>query len=552
MAVAKKSISHVAEIFKAKGCCFCCDINFADDNQIHQHIHQTQHKVKTFVTLEESILMFCHISEASKSVPHLQKHTGILKSSPRKRSLVPEVSSNDKIEIVAKRKKDLEGKSQEVSGTPSVKNWVCECNCTFSSEDLVEKHIFSANRICHKCGVCGKIAENASIIRLHMSRIHGGAHLANFLFWCQICKVALQKGDDIMDHVIKYHSGHSYYSEENVSVDEPTLPSDTLRGNSLEQKDRSPSPMEVSPPLSPMDLSEDTSHQWQCCMCEEIFDSEDNVKKHCKSLENHHFHRYSCGLCTMTFRKMETLNRHSQDNHKNAAQIKHFCGYCGDLFFDAEEQFLLHFSSVHSKDYIRLSVRPKTSIKTVETIEESNLLSCGCREKYISKENRKGDYRKCQEALLGKGSLWYRCAVCSATAQSHCDMMAHLASHTGQKTNEESYVVRCGACSKSFSDLSVAHQHFHDKHCFLEKPQLAFGSQAENGVFQFSASGSCKNKKRNKRKLSADLPTISSVSQQKPEDVDKEHVKKPHSAVLAQGWYKRYSSVWKLVIMCTT
>lgn len=534
VAVSKKSISQVAGIFEAKGCCFCCDKLFADDNQIRQHIQQTQHKVKIFVTLEESILMFCHISEVNKSVPHLQKHTSLLKSSPRKRSLDPQVSFNNKIEIVAKRKKDLEGKSQEVSCTPAVKNWVCECNCTFSSEDLIEKHIFSANRICHKCGVCGKIAENASIIRLHMSRIHGGAHLSNFLFWCQICKVAIQKGEEIMDHVTQYHSGHSYYSEEDISVDEPALPSDTLRGNSLEQKDRSPSPMELSPPLSPMDLSEEASHQWQCCMCEEIFDSEDNVKGHCKLLENHHFHRYSCGLCKMTFRKVETLNRHCQDKHKNVVQIKHFCGYCGNLFFDAEEEFLLHFNGFHSKDYICLSARPKTSIKTFETVEERNFLSCGCREKYISKENKKTDYRKCREAILGKGSLWYRCTLCSTTAQSHCDMMAHLASHTDQKTNEESYVVRCGACSKSFGDLSVAHQHFHDKHCFLEKPQLTFGSQVENEVFQFSASGSCTDKKPDKRKLSVDLPTISSasISQQKPED--KEQVKKPHSAVLAQ------------------
>ncbi|XP_066496999.1 E3 SUMO-protein ligase ZNF451 isoform X2 [Tiliqua scincoides] len=535
VAVSKKSISCVAEIFKAKGCCFRCDKLFADKAQISQHIHQTQHKVKVFVTLEESILMFCHISEGNKSVSHLQKHVSLLKSSPLKRSLDSEVSVNT-TETVAKRKKDLEGKSQEVSCALVVKTWICECHSTFSSEELVEQHIISANRICHKCGVCGKLAENASIIRLHMSRIHGGAHLANFHFWCQTCSVALQKGEEVMGHVTAYHAGHTYYSEKDISVDEPVLASGTLCGNSLEQKDRSPSPMETSPPLSPMDLSEEPSHQWQCSMCEEIFDSEDSVKEHCQSLEKHPFHRYSCGLCKMTFRKIETLNRHCEDKHKNIVQIKYFCGFCGDLFFDAEEEVFLHFKGFHSLDYTCVSARANTSIKNFETVEESNFLNCGCREKYISKENRKADYRKCQEAMLRKGSLWYRCTLCSSTAQSLCDMMGHLDSHTDKKMNEESYVVRCGACNKSYGNLSLGHRHFHDKHCFSVKPQLTFGSQAENGVFQFCASGSCTDKKPDKPELSGDLPPVSSalVSLKKPENTDKEQVKKPHSEVFAQ------------------
>lgn len=543
VAVSKKSISHVAKIFKAKGCCFHCDKLFADDDQISQHIHQTQHKVKVFVTLEESVLMFCHINEGNKNGSYLQKQVSLLKSSSLKRSLDSQVSGNKK-ETIVKRKKDLEGNIQETSYALAEKTWKCECHCTFSSEDLVEKHIFSANQICHKCGVCGMLAENASVIRLHMSRIHGGAHLTNFYFWCQSCNVALQKGEEVMSHVTEYHGGHSYYFEDVISVAESVLPSNALCGNSLEQtselphsEDRSADPMEVSPPLNPANLSEEPSCQWQCCMCEEIFDSEDSVKEHCKSLENHHFHRYSCGLCKMTFRKIETLHRHCQDKHNNIVHIKYFCGFCGDLFFDAEEEVLLHFNCFHSLDYICISGRPNTSIKNFETVEESSFLSCGCREKYICKENQNDDYRKCQEAMLKKGSLWYRCTLCSSTAQNHSDMMAHLASHIDEKMHEESYVVRCGACNKSCVDLGLAHQHFHDKHCLSVKPQLVFESQAENGVFQVSSSGSCKDQKPDELECSVDLPAVSSASVplKKPEDPQIEEVKKPHSELFAQG-----------------
>ncbi|XP_053142461.1 E3 SUMO-protein ligase ZNF451 isoform X3 [Hemicordylus capensis] len=536
VAVSNKSISQVAEIFKAKGCCQICDKLFVNDDQISQHIHQTQHTVKILTTMEDSILMFCHINEGNKSVSHLQKHISLLKSSPLKRHLDSKVSVSDKKETLSKRKKDFEGKNQEVSSDHTVKTWVCECHLAFPSEELVENHIFSANRICHKCGVCGKLAVNASIIRLHMSRFHGGAHLANFIFWCQACSIALQKGEDVMGHVTEYHGGHSYYSEKDISEDEPAVSSHTHCDNSVEQKDQSPSSMEVSPPPSPMDVSEETSHQWQCRMCEEVFDSEDCVKQHCMSLESHHFHRYSCGLCKMTFRKTETVRRHCQDRHNNVVQIKYFCGFCGDLFFDVEEEFLLHFKGFHSMDYMCVSERAETSIKTLETVEESNLLNCGCREKYASKRNRKADHKKCQDTMLEKGNLWYRCILCSSTAQSHSDMSAHLKNHTGQPHNQESYVVRCGACNKNFNDLLVAHQHFHDKHCFSQKPHLDFGSQAENEVFQFSASGSCVDKKPDKLKPSIDKTTINSVppSPKKLREISKEQIKKSYSEVPGQ------------------
>lgn len=542
--MSKKSISQVAEILKAKGCCHFCDKLFVDGSHISEHSCKAQNKVKIFTSMEDSILMFCHINERNKSFSHLQKRVSLLKS-PLKRPLNQNVSVSEKSKTTAKRRKELEEQNQESSSSHIVKTWTCECNLAFPSEELVEKHIFSANRISHKCAVCGKLAENASIIRLHMSRIHGGAHLVNFLFWCRTCNVAIQKGEAVMAHVTEFHGGHSYYCEEDIVKPESVLPSDILRDGSFEQEDRSPSPMDTSPPLSPMDLSEDISHQekWQCRMCEEIFDSEDAVKQHCMSLEGHHFHRYSCGLCKLTYRKRETLYRHCQDKHSGVTEIKYFCGFCGDLFFDAEEEFLLHFKGFHSTDYVCVCDRVETSIKTFEVVEEGSLLSCGCREKYISKENRKADYKKCQEAMLEKGNLWFRCTLCSSTAQNLGDMMAHLRSHAGKSTSQELYVVRCGACNKNFNELAVAHQHFHAKHSFLQKPQLGFGSEAKSDVFQFSATRSSVDQKPDKQALAVAMTTIhpKSISLDKTDDTEHEQANKPSSEIPGQGrltpWY---------------
>ncbi|XP_048352574.1 E3 SUMO-protein ligase ZNF451-like isoform X2 [Sphaerodactylus townsendi] len=521
-ALSEKNICQVAEIFKAKGFCQSCNELFIDDNDITKHTCKTLHKVNFLTTMEQSVLIFCH---TNKNVSHL-KHRSIVKSTSLKRSL----AMDDHDETTSKQKRGLEDNSQEICSALTVKTWMCECHLTFPSEDLVEKHIFSANRICHKCAVCGKFAENVSIIRLHMSRFHGGAHLANFLFYCQSCNVDLQKGNDVLAHVTEYHCGHSYFCEKYVSEDDFALSSDKLTdpfcNNSLGTENQSVTPMELSAPSSPMDQSEESSHQekWQCCLCEEIFDSEDAVKQHCMSLESHHFHRFSCDLCKVTFRKIETLHRHCQDRHNNVVQIKYLCGFCGDLFFDAEEEFLLHFKGFHSRDYICVSETTKPSIKTFETIEESSLLNCGCREKYISKENRKTDYEKCQADMLAKGNLWFRCTLCPSTAQSHSDMISHLEGHIGDKIKKELYVVRCGACNKSFSDLANAHQHFHVKHCFSQKPKLDFGSPAKDEVFQFSASGSCIDKKPDKLRLSAAMtaPHSKSLSSKKPEAIKKE------------------------------
>ncbi|XP_009997501.1 PREDICTED: zinc finger protein 451 [Chaetura pelagica] len=509
MAVSKKSISQVAEIFKMEGYCENCDKLFADKNQVIQHNQTTQHNIKFLTTMEESVLMFCHINGKNKnqsplchlvdrSRPLLKRHLNVNESVSESES----TPSKQKCDSKDKNEEHVANESQSQASAFKVKAWFCECLQKFFTEESVEKHILSANRICHKCAVCGKLAENSSIISLHMSRFHGGAHLNNFFFWCRACSVDILREEDIMGHVTEFHGGHSYYYEQEALEDEP-MPSASNAAciSADERKDCIPSPMEVCPEKSSI------LGKWQCRICEEMFDSEESVKQHCMSLESHAFHRYCCGLCRNHFRKIGTLQRHCQEHHNKEIQTKYFCGLCGNLFFDTEEEFLTHYKEVHSMDYAFVPEQMEVSIKKEEDflpVEKGDFLTCGCRATYVSKINRRNDYVNCQKAMLQKGNLWFRCCVCSATTQNFADLNSHLNSHTSVKRKGEMYVVRCAACNKNFDDLPSAHQHYHMKHCCLQKPNLSsLASESENTVFRFTANGACVDRKPHKLKFQA-------------------------------------------------
>ncbi|XP_027551825.1 E3 SUMO-protein ligase ZNF451 isoform X6 [Neopelma chrysocephalum] len=298
-----------------------------------------------------------------------------------------------------------------------------------------------------------------------------------------------------------------------------------------EDKDCISSPMEVSPERSPI------AGKWQCRICEEMFESEDSVKQHCMSLESHAFHRYSCGLCRNHFRKVGTLERHFQEHRNQETRTKYFCGLCGHLYFDTEEEFLIHYTEIHSTDYTFVPEQMEVSIKKEEDflpVEEGDLLTCGCRTTYVSKINRKKDNENCQKAMLEKGNLWFRCCLCSATAQNIADLKNHLKSHTSLKPKGEMYVVRCAACNKNFNDLFSAHQHYHMKHCFLQKPDISsLASESENTVFKFTASGACQVRKPHRLQFQAspsktqDRPQLSPlqrpIEQRKENNEDSTH-----------------------------
>ncbi|KFQ33980.1 Zinc finger protein 451, partial [Merops nubicus] len=491
VALSKKSISQVAEIFKTKGHCENCDKLFADKNQIAQHKQITQHNIKVLTTMEESILVFCHINGKNKNQSHLCHIVD--RSRPLlKRHLAESESAPSKQKSKLKDENEDCVATQSHSTASKVKAWFCECLQKFFTEESVEKHILSANRICHKCAVCGKLAENSSIIRLHMSRFHGGAHLTNFLFWCRACSVDLLREEDIMGHVTEFHGGHSYYYEQELEDEPMPSASDAACISAGESKDCIPSPVEPSHEEHPV------LGKWQCHVCEEMFETEESVRQHCTSLESHAFHRYSCGLCRSHFRKVGTLQRHFQEHHNQEMQTKYFCGLCGNLFFDTEEEFLSHYKEIHSRDYAFVPEQMEVSIKKEDDflpVENGHRLTCGCRTTYVSRVNRRNDYVTCQKAMLQKGDLWFRCCLCSATAQSFADLRSHLNGHVSLKHKKPMYTVRCALCSKNFDDLQSAHQHYHMKHCFLQEPDLSsFASDSEDTVFKFTASGACVDK----------------------------------------------------------
>ncbi|XP_021792468.1 E3 SUMO-protein ligase ZNF451 isoform X4 [Papio anubis] len=495
VAVAEKSITQVAEKFILRGYCPDCNQVFVDETSTHNHKQNSGHKVRVINSVEESVLLYCHSSEGNKD-PSSDVHLLLDQSkfSSLKRTMSVKESSSQECIAIPKKKMNLKDKSHEgiacVQKEKSVvKTWFCECNQRFPSEDAVEKHVFSANTMGYKCVVCGKVCDDSGVIRLHMSRIHGGAHLNNFFFWCRTCKKELTRKDTIMAHVTEFHNGHRYFYEMD-EVEGETLPSSsTTLGNLTANK--------PSSAIAIIDHSLANSSprgKWQCRICEDMFDSQEYVKQHCMSLASHKFHRYSCAHCRKPFHKIETLYRHCQDEHDNEIKIKYFCGLC-DLIFNVEEAFLSHYEEHHSIDYVFVSEKTETSIKTEEdfpVVETSNQLTCGCRESYICKVNRKEDYSRCLQIMLDKGKLWFRCSLCSATTQNLTDMNNHIHQVHKEKSDEEEqqYVIKCGTCTKAFHDPESAQQHFHRKHCFLQKPSVAHFGSEKSKLYKFTASAS--------------------------------------------------------------
>ncbi|XP_036173198.1 E3 SUMO-protein ligase ZNF451 isoform X2 [Myotis myotis] len=517
VAVAEKSIAQIAEKFILRGYCPNCNQAFVNESSTRNHKQNLGHKVRIINSMEESVLLYSYISEGNKSPSDLNLLLDQSKFSSLKRTMSFQESSSQDCSTIPKKKMNLEDKSHEGTvcvqeGKSVVKTWFCECHQRFPSEDLVEKHVFSANTMCYKCVVCGKVCEDSGVIRLHMSRIHGGAHLNNFLFWCRTCKKELTRKETIMAHVTEFHSGHRYFYETD-EVESETLPSSsTTLGSNLTVKN----PSSTVPIVDHSPSNSPPRGKWQCRICEDMFDSQECVKQHCMSLASHQFHRYSCAHCKKTFHKIETLYRHCQDAHDNEIKIKYFCGLC-DLTFNVEEAFLSHYKEHHSIDYVFVPEKTEISIKTENdfpVLETSNLLTCGCRESYICKVNRREDYSRCLQTMLGKGKLWFRCSLCSATAQNAADMNTHIHqvhSEAKRVEEEQQYVIKCGTCTKAFHDPESAQQHFHTKHCFLQKPSVAHFGFEKTSPYKFAANAS-----RTERKLKQ------AVSYPKNSDMEKE------------------------------
>ncbi|KAM4771737.1 E3 SUMO-protein ligase ZNF451 [Rhinophrynus dorsalis] len=489
LALSEKSIAEVTAVFQLKAYCPTCRKTLQNESHIAKHAQRTNHKVKIITTIEESILAFCYLNEGTNTPADLclSAANSRLKPSMLKRTF----SDRHKRSIDCKKEfeETLNGfpiKSEnDKLGTfgNTVTAWFCQCSQKFVTEKDAEKHILASNRICHKCMVCGKLAEELSIIHLHMSRFHGGAHLKNFLYWCRACSVEMPRMEDMMAHVCECHSGHSYYFEQEALDEQP----------STSNQRQSPSNM-----LNPESTNEPSAGQWQCHICEEMFDSEDSVQQHCRYLSTHQFHKYSCNICKKHFHKLETLLRHSQLQHDGDIKMKYFCGLCDDLYFEEEQDFQSHYEGVHSSEYGFVPDQIQSPVKNSENplssiAADQDLLTCGCLENYTSKTRRKEDASRCLTSLLAKGNLWYSCCFCSATGQTLEGFKSHICKDNKQPPHKD-FVIKCSFCSKSFVDSESAQQHYHSKHCFLQKPKITNHLEtleSKTDIFTFTASGAC-------------------------------------------------------------
>ncbi|XP_068137525.1 E3 SUMO-protein ligase ZNF451 isoform X2 [Hyperolius riggenbachi] len=480
-----KSIAEVASVFLLKAFCQFCKRSLSTDAQVAQHIEKKKHKVKHIASIEESVLAFCYLNDGRKRLSDfcMSAANARLKPCILKRTLN---ESYDISNILLKCKKENE--NDNINDCPikkesdlAVTAWFCECSQQFVNENAAEKHIMIANRISHRCLVCGKTASDSGIIHLHMSRFHGGAHLNNFCFWCEICRIKITRTESMMTHIVDCHGGHSFYYEQEV----PQEPTSSSQAESLRFTEN-PTPPSVEP----------AQGLWQCHICEEMFDTEETIQEHCKSLTVHQFYKYCCDTCKKKFHKMETLLRHCQLQHDSNIMVKYFCGLCEDLFYDEEKDFLTHYESFHSRDYGFVPNQCQSPTKTQEMSSTSSgnnqqTLTCGCLALYEDKARRLVERQLCLDKLLETGKLWFSCCLCQATDQSLNGIRAHNCKKGGL-LSDKNVVIKCSTCSKSFINTDGAQSHYHAKHCFLEKPSKEYtfvSDQSKDEVFRFHASG---------------------------------------------------------------
>ncbi|CAH2248785.1 zinc finger 451 S homeolog isoform X2 [Pelobates cultripes] len=493
----EKSIAEVAATFKVKALCPVCRQALRSDKHIEKHAERTKHKVKIIRNMAQSVLAFCLINEGEKTASDfcLSAANARMKACLLKRHIDDDDDDEEKpvvkVVVIPKNKSISSGIQAEKDTNEhfqvTVTAWFCECDQKFSTEQEVGEHIMTANRICHKCTVCGKMADDLSIIRLHMSRFHGGAHLSNFRFWCRTCHVQMHSLEDAMMHVAECHAGHSYYSEKDI-VDEEPLPSTSSSTFAVGQ-----SQCIYPPTSSSTTASESAKGRWQCHICEEMFESEEIVKQHCKSPYKHQFHKFCCDLCRKHFHKIETLYRHSQQQHDGDIKMKYFCGLCEDVYFEQEIEFHNHFDSFHSQDYAFVPEEKPSPVKSQEHstsvfIENKDHMTCGCLQSYTCDKDRLKDSARCLERILKTGNLWYSCSFCSATAKSLEQLKVHLCKDDKEHAKKE-FVVKCFLCHQTFAKAVTAQQHYHEEHCFLLKPKIKTDPGILEDIFEFTAKG---------------------------------------------------------------
>lgn len=455
VAKADKTVVQVMEQLQVWGQCSVCCKLFPGRAEIEKHTESTQHQVEVNKTMEKALLQHCRFSESQPAERGGER--GLKRQSADLDAPLQSESRNHCDESRPRPRRPGAGRT--------VTAWLCECGLRFSQEAAASKHLLDANQIFHRCGVCGKLMGESSITRLHMSRFHGGAHLSNFLFHCRRCDVEMPRREDILSHVSEAHAGHTYFTERELPVEaEPDAKPSTSGAAGRRPR---PSPPAAAPPPP-----ERTT--WMCRMCEELFDSEEEVERHCGDVGAHSFQRFMCGHCPQKFFKESTVRRHCANEHGGQTKSFYYCGLCDSMQFDSEGEFAEHYKRIHARDYCRTSDGGPTEVEVVAAASDP----CPCMASEKSQEEAKATYTRCMRQLASEGKCQYLCAPCGVSAPSYAQIKTHVHTKHPALNLDTTFDIQCRACPQSFDAVPTFHQHYHRQHCALEPCASSRGDAA--------------------------------------------------------------------------
>ncbi|XP_077470250.1 E3 SUMO-protein ligase ZNF451 [Stigmatopora argus] len=445
VATADETVVHVVKRLQVRGQCSRCCLIFLSQTEVDRHREDTHHEVEVNSTMERALLQHGRFNE-----PHGNRMTDAEKTFSAGAFIPRSEPKSENDTTPAKR--------QRIGSY--ITAWFCECGLRFPEETLASNHLFAVNQIFHKCGVCRKLMGESSITRLHMSRFHGGAHLSNFFYYCRKCKVEMPRLEDIMSHVSDKHSGHTFFSEQEVPED--PQPSTSQSGKT---KRSSPPTSTLQAVTGEAASTSKAALTWMCRMCEDVFDSEAAVRKHCGDLSNHSFQKFVCGHCPKKFFKESTLRRHCADEHDGLMKSAYFCGLCDSMHFESEKEFLQHYQRLHSKDYYCIDnsdlVQPVESVVTPAE-------SCPCMSSEKNKRAMKTAYTRCMKKLAFDGLCRYVCALCSLSVQFYAQIKTHVNTTHASLNLDKTFEVQCQTCKEHFATIPKYHDHHHSLHCMLE------------------------------------------------------------------------------------
>uniref|UniRef100_UPI00358EEE59 E3 SUMO-protein ligase ZNF451 n=1 Tax=Myxine glutinosa TaxID=7769 RepID=UPI00358EEE59 len=166
VALAGKAPADVAAVFRKRGSCWTCRQLFSDLPSCFEHAEAKQHTIRYMLTTLESLQEFSHVS----GLPVADKETA---------------ASETKTENL------------------------CRCGLSFCSEEELYTHVLQASELCFHCHICSLKSKTESVLKIHMSRIHGGAFLGHYSAFCHSCGMWLEAVQGVIqEHLYNWHTGH--------------------------------------------------------------------------------------------------------------------------------------------------------------------------------------------------------------------------------------------------------------------------------------------------------------------------------------------------------